>query len=50
MARTQEIADGIYLIATDDYRLNSGLVVGADKAMVIDTGAGPRQGAEIFRA
>ncbi|WP_129359131.1 MBL fold metallo-hydrolase [Rothia uropygioeca] len=50
MARTQEIADGIYVIMTDDYRLNTGLILGADKAMVIDTGAGPRQGAEIFRA
>ena len=50
MARTQEIADGIYVIATDDYRLNTGLILGAEKAMVIDTGAGPRHGAEIFRA
>ncbi|WP_129656519.1 MBL fold metallo-hydrolase [Rothia halotolerans] len=50
MARTHEIADGIYVIATDNYRLNTGLIVGGDKAMVVDTGAGPRQGAEIFRA
>lgn len=50
MARTLEIADGIYQISTDNYRLNSGLIVGADKAMVVDTGAGPRQGAEILRA
>lgn len=50
MARTHEISDGVYLIGTDNYRLNSGLIVGADKAMVIDTGAGPRQGAEILRA
>lgn len=50
MARTIEISDGVYLISTDNYRLNSGLIVGADKAMVVDTGAGPRQGAEILRA
>lgn len=50
MARTTEIADGIYQISTDNYRLNSGLIVGAEKAMVVDTGAGPRQGAEILRA
>ena len=50
MARTLEIADGIYQISTDNYRLNSGLIMGAEKAMVIDTGAGPRQGAEILRA
>lgn len=50
MARTLEIADGVYQISSDNYRLNSGLIVGADKAMVIDTGAGPRQGAEVLRA
>lgn len=50
MARTIEIADGIYQISTDNYRLNSGLIVGAERAMVVDTGAGPRQGAEILRA
>ena len=50
MARTIEIADGIYQISTDNYRLNSGLIVGAEKALVVETGAGPRQGAEILRA
>lgn len=50
MARTNEISDGVYLISTDNYRLNSGLIVGAEKAMLVDTGAGPRQGAEILRA
>lgn len=50
MARTHEIADGVYLISTDNYRLNSGLILGTERAMVIDTGAGPRQGAEILRA
>lgn len=50
MARTHEIADGVYLISTDNYRLNSGLIIGSERAMVIDTGAGPRQGAEILRA
>lgn len=50
MARTIEISDGVYLITTDNYRLNSGLILGAEKAMVVDTGAGPRQGAEILRA
>ncbi|WP_421083303.1 MBL fold metallo-hydrolase [Rothia nasimurium] len=50
MARTLEIADGVYQISTDNYRLNSGLIVGATKSMIVDTGAGPRQGAEILRA
>lgn len=50
MAKTHEIAEGTYVIGTDDFRLNTGLVIGGEKAMVIDTGAGPRQGAEILRA
>ncbi|MDO4916424.1 MAG: MBL fold metallo-hydrolase [Rothia sp. (in: high G+C Gram-positive bacteria)] len=50
MARTIEISDDVYLISTDNYRLNSGLIVGSEKAMVVDTGAGPRQGAEVLRA
>ena len=28
MARTIELADGVYRIATDNYRLNTGLVLG----------------------
>lgn len=50
MARTHEIADGVYLISSDNYRLNSGLILGTERALVVDTGAGPRQGSEILRA
>jgi len=45
-----QVAPGNYVIRTGDYRLNSGLVVGRDKAMVIDTGAGPRQARRIYDA
>ena len=48
MARTIELADGVYRIATDNYRLNTGLILGLEKALVIDTGAGPRQATEIY--
>ena len=49
MAQTIELADGVYRIATDNYRLNTGLILGLEAALVIDTGAGPRQGTEIYR-
>ncbi|BAV89001.1 putative metallo-beta-lactamase [Rothia aeria] len=41
MAQTIELADGVYRIATDNYRLNTGLILGLEAALVIDTGAGP---------
>uniref|UniRef100_UPI003FA3B457 MBL fold metallo-hydrolase n=1 Tax=Rothia dentocariosa TaxID=2047 RepID=UPI003FA3B457 len=48
MATTIELADGVYRIATDNYCLNTGLILGLEKALVIDTGAGPRQATEIY--
>ncbi|WP_286738987.1 MBL fold metallo-hydrolase [Kocuria sp. UBA1838] len=50
MARTQELRPGVYVIGTENWRLNSGLVLGTQRALVIDTGAGPRQGREILTA
>ena len=50
MARIHELRDGVYVIGTDNWRLNSGLIVGSQRALVIDTGAGPRQGREILAA
>ncbi|QMS55500.1 MBL fold metallo-hydrolase [Kocuria varians] len=50
MARTQELRRSVYVIGTENWRLNSGLVVGTQRALVIDTGAGPRQGREILAA
>ena len=50
MARTIELADGVYRIATDNYRLNTGLVLGLERALVVDTGAGPvRQPKSMMR-
>lgn len=45
-----EVGDDIHVITTENWRLNSGLVVGSSRALVIDTGAGPRQGREILEA
>lgn len=50
MARTQELRPGVYVIGTENWRLNSGLVLGTQRALVVDTGAGPRQGREILAA
>ena len=49
MAEYVQVAPGNYVIRTGNYSLNSGLVVGRTKAMVIDTGAGPRQASLIYR-
>ncbi|MGG5170821.1 MBL fold metallo-hydrolase [Pseudarthrobacter sp. J1738] len=50
MSRWRELGDGNYLLTTDSALLNTGLVVGTERALVIDTGSGPRQGAEILSA
>lgn len=39
-----------YVLTTQGAHLNTGLVVGKDRAMVIDTGCGPRQAKEILAA
>ncbi|WDF32819.1 MBL fold metallo-hydrolase [Arthrobacter agilis] len=43
-----ELAPGIYVLTTAGFRMNVGLVVGADRALVVDTGAGPAAAARIF--
>ena len=50
MARINELRDGVFVVSTDNWRLNSGVVLGARRALVIDTGAGPRQAREILEA
>jgi glyoxylase-like metal-dependent hydrolase (beta-lactamase superfamily II) len=50
VARINELRDGVFAVSTDNWRLNSGLVLGARRALVIDTGAGPRQAREILGA
>jgi glyoxylase-like metal-dependent hydrolase (beta-lactamase superfamily II) len=50
MSPWQEVGPDNYVLATQGSKLNTGLVVGTERAMVIDTGCGPRQGREILDA
>ena len=50
MAAWQDLGANTYVLATEPLRLNIGLVIGRDRALVVDTGHGPRQGAEILAA
>lgn len=43
-----EVGRDVHVITTENWRLNSGLIVGQGRALVIDTGAGPRQGRAIL--
>jgi glyoxylase-like metal-dependent hydrolase (beta-lactamase superfamily II) len=46
----EPIADGVHVGVAEPASVNIGLVVGADSALVIDTGSSPEQGAEIRQA
>lgn len=48
MAEWLEVGANNYVLTTEASLLNTGLIVGADRAMVVDTGCGPRQGREIL--
>lgn len=50
MSEWLEVGTDNYLLVTEGSALNTGLIVGSKRAMVIDTGCGPRQGREIFAA
>lgn len=50
MSRWMEVGQDNYVLTTEGSKLNTGLVVGGERAMVIDTGSGPRQGREILDA
>ncbi|MFJ3958407.1 MBL fold metallo-hydrolase [Arthrobacter sp. NPDC090010] len=50
LAAWNELGQGGYVLTTEAEFLNTGLVVGREKALVIDTGCGPRQGREILQA
>lgn len=50
MAEWLEVGTDNYVLVTEGSLLNSGLIVGAERAMLIDTGCGPRQGREILHA
>ncbi|OUM42057.1 MBL fold metallo-hydrolase [Arthrobacter sedimenti] len=44
----REVGQGIHVLRTAGFRMNVGLVVGTDRALVVDTGAGPLGAAEVF--
>ncbi len=48
--RWQDVGDGVRVLATAGFGTNTGLVIGSERALVIDTGAGPRQAREIHDA
>lgn len=50
MSRWLEIGTDNYVLTTEGSKLNTGLILGTERAMVIDTGGGPRQGREILNA
>ncbi|MGO4435956.1 MBL fold metallo-hydrolase, partial [Paenarthrobacter sp. RAF9] len=50
MSAWLELGPDNYVLQTEGSLLNTGLVVGSELAMVIDTGCGPRQGREILDA
>lgn len=50
MAEWLEVGADNFVLRTEGSLLNTGLIVGAERAMVIDTGGGPRQGREILDA
>src|SRR6478736_5683829 len=50
MSRWLEVGADNYVLVTEGSKLNTGLIVGTERAMVVDTGCGPRQGREILDA
>ena len=50
MSQWREVGVGNYVLGTAGAALNTGLVVGTERALVIDTGCGPEQAGEILAA
>jgi len=48
MSEWLEAGKDNFVLATNGSLLNTGLIVGSERAMVIDTGSGPRQGRELL--
>jgi glyoxylase-like metal-dependent hydrolase (beta-lactamase superfamily II) len=46
----QQLGDRVWKLQSDPFGVNTGLVVGSERALVIDTGAGPVQAAQILGA
>src|SRR5487761_639670 len=43
----QELAQGVFMLASEPFHLNVGLVVGQERALLIDTGASAEEGRAI---
>ncbi|HCN20868.1 MAG TPA: MBL fold metallo-hydrolase, partial [Arthrobacter bacterium] len=50
MSEWLDVGADNYVLVTEGSLLNTGLIVGSERAMVVDTGCGPRQGREILDA
>lgn len=48
--RGEQIAPRIWVFSSPGFRVNTGLVVGEERALLIDTGSGPRQAAALLAA
>lgn len=44
----QQLSENVWVLPTEAYRMNVGLIVGTERALIIDTGTGPVQAAEIL--
>lgn len=50
MAEWREVGRDNFVLTTEGSLLNTGLIIGSRRAMVVDTGCGPRQGSQILDA
>lgn len=46
----QQLGDHVFVLQTEPFGMNVGLVIGSERALVIDTGAGPGQAARLLEA
>lgn len=50
LSRWQQLAEGVYVCVAEPDAVNLGLVVGTDRALVVDTGSSPAQGRQLRQA
>jgi glyoxylase-like metal-dependent hydrolase (beta-lactamase superfamily II) len=46
----REVRSGVYVAVAEPESVNLGLIVGADRALLVDTGSSPRQGREVRKS